>query len=289
MTENTKIQWADHTFNPWVGCTEISKGCDNCYTRTLMQNRLKFVEWGQGNPRRKTSEAAWKKPLQWNKRAEKTGVREKVFCASLADVFDAEVPDEWRDELFDLIRATPYLDWLLLTKRIPQPSRYIRRKAEQENPNLPYMEQEEEAAWAKYWPQNAWLGVSIEDRQALQRIYHAHPQHWEEAYKPIKTTFLTSWRVPIRFASVEPLIEELTQEDCITIAHLFDWVIVGGESGKTPRPMNLDWARRLQNFCKIHNTAFFFKQVSAKKPTDEMIPHDLLVREFPKPIHRSKA
>jgi protein gp37 len=146
MSENSKIEWCDHTFNPWEGCAPVGPGCDNCYAEARNQ---RFgggiaINWGPGAPRRRTSAGNWRMPLKWNAKAQaahaawETGVksvaggdedellaqgfiklaRPRVFCASLADVFDNEVPDKWRADLFALIHATPYLDWLLLTKRI---------------------------------------------------------------------------------------------------------------------------------------------------------------------------
>ena len=109
---STKIEWCSATFNPWIGCTKVSPACDHCYAE---QWSLRFgrVEWGA--ERKRTSETNWRQPIIWNKRAEATGERIKVFCASLADVFDNHVPEEWRRDLFELIRKTSGLDWLLLT------------------------------------------------------------------------------------------------------------------------------------------------------------------------------
>src|SRR5262245_32512132 len=114
MGETTGIAWCEHTFNPWIGCTPISAACDLCCAEVLA-NRWGLAEWGAGKPRVRTGAANWHKPIVWNKKAAADGVRRRVFCASLADVFDAEVDDQWRIEVMDLIRATPALDWLLLT------------------------------------------------------------------------------------------------------------------------------------------------------------------------------
>jgi len=119
--ENSKIEWTDHTFNPWIGCQHVSPGCDHCYAETLMDQRYGKVQWGPHGQRRRTSEDYWKKPIRWNGHArtfkEQHGHRPRIFCASLADVFDNKVPAEWRSDLFDLIRQCRGLDWLLLTKR----------------------------------------------------------------------------------------------------------------------------------------------------------------------------
>lgn len=114
MGEATKIEWADKTFNPWLGCTKVSPACDNCYAAEMMDKRYGRVRWGAGEARVRTAPSNWAKPRKWNR--ETPGAF--VFCASLADVFDNEVPPEWRADLFALIRETPNLVWLLLTKRI---------------------------------------------------------------------------------------------------------------------------------------------------------------------------
>nr|WP_275921833.1 DUF5131 family protein [Burkholderia sola] len=123
MSENTKIEWCDHTFNPWEGCQKVGPGCDHCYaeTRNARFGGGTAVNWGPGAPRRRTSAANWRKPLQWNRDGTFYAIhgrRQRVFCASLADVFDNEVDLLWRRDLFRLIADTENLDWLLLTKRI---------------------------------------------------------------------------------------------------------------------------------------------------------------------------
>ena len=243
MGEVAKIEWCDHTFNGWIGCTEISPACDNCYARTLMQDRFARVEWGAGKPRALTSEATWKKPLAWNKSAEKDGVRRRVFANSLSDVFDSEVDDTWRFGLFSLIRETPALDWLLLTKRASVACTVATKKLSD-------------------WPQNAWLGVTVEEPKYLTRL--------EKIRKHIDA--------PVFFASVEPLVSPFSAEEAKRLATLADWVIVGGESGKGYRDMPLDWARVIRDACAAAGTPFFFKQTAGKKE----IPADLLIRELPK-------
>jgi protein gp37 len=119
MAQNSKIEWTDHTFNPWVGCTNVSPGCDHCYAEAWSK-RSGLVKWGK-NPRRRTSEAYWRAPMKWQAASRsfsiQNGRRQRVFCASLADVFENKADAEWRSDLFQLIAATPALDWLLLTKR----------------------------------------------------------------------------------------------------------------------------------------------------------------------------
>ncbi|HEY8361099.1 MAG TPA: DUF5131 family protein, partial [Ramlibacter sp.] len=128
MAENTSIEWCDHTFNPWIGCTRVSPGCDNCYAAVSTPARTMGLQWGAGQPRHRT--LTWSLPKRWNARHEAFfaihGRRQRVFCASLADVFDNQVPPEWRADLFEVIRTTPNLDWLLLTKRPQNIVRMVR-------------------------------------------------------------------------------------------------------------------------------------------------------------------
>lgn len=119
MAENSKIEWTDHTFNPWWGCTKVGPGCDHCYAEAL-DNRTGGTHWGASAPRRRTKD--WSGPRRWNKHAGNYealhGRRQRVFCASMADVFDNEVPDQWRADLWQLIRECPRLEWQIVTKRI---------------------------------------------------------------------------------------------------------------------------------------------------------------------------
>lgn len=170
MAENSKIEWTTHTFNPWIGCQKVSPGCDHCYAETLAK-RYGWVEWGPHGERKRTSNANWRKPRQWAKAARKTGERPRVFCSSLADVFDNRVPTEWRRDLFDLISATPELDWLLLTKRPENAARMLPKGR---------------------WP-NIWLGTTCEDQE---RYDHRWP-------------ILRDIPAAIHFISYEPAIGPL--------------------------------------------------------------------------------
>ena len=158
MGENTKIEWCStridetrsvqgHTFNGWIGCTKVSDGCTHCYAEALMDKRLGSVNWGKGKARKKTSAAYWRKPLLWNEKAKKLGVRVKVFCSSLADVFDDEVDQSWRDELWELMERTPDLDWLVLTKRPGNVAGMV------------------PTTWMKGFPSNIWMGTSVENQK----------------------------------------------------------------------------------------------------------------------------
>ena len=156
MAENSKIEWTDHTFNGWIGCTKVGPGCDHCYAEQLATTRL-GVAWGAGAPRRRTAPSTWAQPRRWNNRAVKLGIRQRVFCSSLADVFDNEVPREWREDLFELIRTTPALDWLLVTKRIGNAIPMVRRDGAIAGNGT------------RYLPDNVWLGATIVNQAEADR------------------------------------------------------------------------------------------------------------------------
>lgn len=234
--ENSKIEWTTHTFNPWIGCTKVSPGCLNCYAETLMAVRYGKVEWGKGKPRARTAPDNWRKPRQWNKAAAGLPERPRVFCASLADWLDEEVPIEWLGDLLTLIYDTPNLDWLLLTKR---PENFYRLEEAKIWSNY----QSSVAAWIDGTPpRNVWVGTSIEDQtRAFERI----PK-------------LLDIPARVRFLSCEPLLGPLDlwldTEDGI------HWVIVGGESGRGARIMREEWALSLRDQCTEAGVAFHFKQ-----------------------------
>ena len=226
MAENSKIEWTHHTFNPWIGCAKVSAACDHCYAEHMMDTRLGRVRWGHGEPRTRTTADYWRQPVRWNARCGAAGTRERVFCASLADVFDSEVVDSWRDDLFELIAATPHLDWLLLTKRPVVARRYLRRCARSR----------------KGLPRNIWLGTSVEDQAAAK------------ARVPI----LLDTPAPVRFLSCEPLLGVIDLRAAGALG--VDWVIAGGESGPRARPTHPAWFRSLRDQCVAAGIAFHFKQ-----------------------------
>lgn len=270
MGENTKIESCDHTFNPWIGCSKVAAGCEHCYAEALAK-RTGLAEWGAQGTRVKTSESYWRKPLKWNRDAERDGVRRRVFCSSMADVFEdwrgemidhmgrivyrtpsgvlrgagkeAEMPHygftsatigDLRIELFALIDDTPNLDWLLLTKR---PENILRM-----------------------WPagrtnrSNVWLGTSIAS------------QH--DAERNIPPLLKCRDLARVLFVSAEPLLGPVHlnanrlgvrpwhDETWLAI----DWLIVGGESGPHARLMHPEWARSLRDQCQAAGVPFFFKQ-----------------------------
>ena len=247
MAENTKIEWTDHTFNSWEGCQKVGPGCDNCYAET---RNARFaggtaINWGPGAPRRRTSAANWALPKRWNAQAAafmaQHGRRQRVFCASLADVFDNAVDPQWRADLFALIASTPNLDWLLLTKRIGN-AKTMMADALHVNPaaNRDGM----------IWPlPNVWLGATITDQP--------------EADRDIPKLLTTP--AAVHFLSMEPLLREVHIRTHWLVHHhpgdaAIDWVIVGGESGPGARPMHPDWARSLRDQCAVADVPFLFKQ-----------------------------
>jgi protein gp37 len=276
MAENSSIEWCDHTFNPWIGCTKISEGCKFCYAEALMDNRYKKVQWGPQGRRVLTSEANWKQPYKWQKQAKELNTRHKVFCASLADVFEDKDDqfDEmnlWRHNLGKVIFETPDLDWLLLTKR-PQNATDM----------LTMMFHD-----VGLIPDNASVGTSVENQKtANERI----PE-------------LLKIPAKVRFLSCEPLLGEIElsydalnlvcptcdgdgylkenhldhpkqtgdDEDCDwcldcnsqpRLVHGIDWVIVRGESGRGARPFDIAWLESLLEQCD-GICPVFFKQLGS--------------------------
>ena len=221
--KNSGISWTHHTFNPWIGCTKIREGCDHCYAERDWDHRRHLVKWGAGQPRHRTSPANWSQPIRWDDECRRQGKRERVFCASLADVFDPEVPQAWIDELFAVIKRTPNLDWMLLTKRVGLMGLFFKLF--------------EDPAWP--WPHVS-LGVTIE----LQNH-----------------TFLGGALMEIpaarRFVSIEPMLGPV---HCGLWINGVDEVIVGGESGPHARPMHPDWVRSVRDECMSHGVSFCFKQ-----------------------------
>lgn len=309
MADTSKIAWTDSTFNPWIGCAKVSAACKHCYAESdtfARRSRANGLElWGVDAARHVTSDGYWRAPLRWNIDAEKAGVRRRVFCASLSDVFedrkDLDVP---RARLFTLVRQTPWLDWLLLTKR-PENARRLWSMAALASHGW------DQANEPPVWAPNVWLGTTVEDQaSAEERIPH-----------------LLSVPAKLRFLSMEPLLAPVDLWAFLkgsirdkSLAALgsppmpgVDWVIVGGESGSHARPFELAWARDLVRQCRAAGVAPFVKQIGAcasdpengiagaklvvnpdaadlvsKRLVDPKggdmseWPHDLQIREFPR-------
>lgn len=257
MSDATKIEWTDHTHNPWWGCSRVSPACRFCYA-DRDAHHWGFDVWRRRGPRRMLSDANWQRPVKWNRDAERTGAPAKVFCASMADVFE-DHPDviDARKRLWDLIDATPWLIWQLLTKR-PE--------------NVAGM-----VPWGDDWPESVWLGTSVEtQRFADQRI-------------PV----LIGVPAKTRFLSCEPLLGRvdlsryLWLTGATTAGPFYDclgrrrgrgggiggmaltqvrsrdiaWVIIGGESGPKSRLTELAWIEDLLNQCHDAEVAPFVKQL----------------------------
>ena len=324
MSANTNIEWCDHTFNPWEGCQKVGPGCDHCYAeaRNARFGGGTAVNWGPGAPRRRTSAANWKMPLRWNTQADAfmalNGRRQRVFCASLADVFDNAVPETWRIDLFALIEQTPNIDWLLLTKRIGNAAEF-----------LPW------SACSEPWP-NVWIGATVVNQVEADR----------------DISKLANVSAHKRFLSMEPLLGSVDirkwldpwtcadcgfhggEHDCGPDGcekcgesgafgatdlckscgaddqsakpscprceghrsyerdygfkfdaenKLIDWVIVGGESGPGARPMHPSWVVGLRDQCQATGVPFLFKQWGEWQPISQMSDDDL------RPLYRSRV
>lgn len=231
MGQDSKIEWTHHTFNPWWGCTKVSPACDHCYAeRDAKRFSPDMNLWGVGARRRTFGDGHWNDPVKWNARAAREGRRERVFCASMADVFDNEGPEYARVRLWKLIEATPSLDWLMLTKRAGNVSSMV-----------PVM------WWEHGFPSNVWLGISVVN------------QH--EADRDVRRLLLVPARV--RFLSCEPLLGPINLQRAHRAPERLprvSWVIVGGESGPNARPMHPDWVRSIRDECEGVGVPFLFKQ-----------------------------
>lgn len=226
--KNSSIEWTHHTFNPWWGCTKVSAGCDNCYAAN-MAHRWGQDVWGHDAARRFLSDKSWDQPLIWHNEAVEDGVRRRVFCASMADVFERR-PDliRPRQRLLNLIAATPNLDWLLVTKR----PHLIKKLAP-----LDYR-----------YPANVWLGTTVENQDSADKL----------------VKYLLEFKKPrVRFLSCEPLLGPVDIRRYLQPGPngvRIDWVIAGGESEHGARPMNPEWVESLRDQCQEAGVPFLFKQ-----------------------------
>jgi protein gp37 len=272
MAETTGITWCDSTFNPWRGCTKVSPGCDHCYAeRDSHRNPKVLGEWGPGANRVEAAESYWSGPVKWCKEARRLGVRRRVFCASLADVFDAEAPVASRRRLWETITSTSGqlwgfekggLDWLLLTKRPERIGSVVR----------------EDGLSVSFFHHNrCWVGVSIESQEYIRRFWKV--AHWS----------------PVPWISAEPLLGPLEMPNVLDQGEeggRCKWVVVGGESGRQARRMAPEWAEGIIRQCAGAGVACFFKQAGevlarewgcASRQGSEMgeVPETFQVRQFP--------
>jgi len=230
MAKNSKIEWTNHTFNPWWGCVKVSPACKHCYAEAWSR-RVGSAVWGINAERRFFGDKHWREPLKWEAEAKASGERRRVFCASMADVFeDRRDLDDSRQRLWGLISSTPTLDWLLLTKRPEAVSALV--------------------PWKDQWPRNVWIGTTVED------------QEWAEKRMP----HLAALPAAVRFISAEPLLGPLNLERWLGSS--LDWVITGGESGPKARPSSPKWFVDLLNQCMTADVEFHFKQWGDWAPGD---------------------
>lgn len=230
MGANTKISWADDTFNGWLGCIEFSDGCDNCYARELVTGRMgKPGLWGPAktSERQVTTDANWRKPLIWNKQALAAGMPRRVFGFSLADWAENHpTANATRPRLWQLVRDTPGLTWLLLTKRAKTLASCLPDD------------------WGNGYA-NVWLGTSIESMKVAWRADE-----------------LRKIPAAVRWISYEPNLGPLDDMSLDGI----DWMVDGAESGPNRRPHDLDWSRRMRDRCAALGVAYWYKQGSAHMP-----------------------
>ena len=257
MTTNSAIEWTHHTFNPWWGCTKVSPACDHCYAEAI-DKRTGGKHWGPKAYRRYVKQP-WSEVWKWQAEAEQAGERRRVFCASMADIFEKSMScvdsngnqldtstGRLRQRVFQIIEQTPNLDWLLLTKRIE---------------NAPSMVP---PSWTNAWPSNAWALATVGNQEEADRVV---PK-------------LLQIPAVVRGLSCEPLLGPVDLEragglqEAAETCHYgelhrrgececspgVDWVIAGGESGPGARPMRPDWVRSLRDQCVAAGVPFFFKQ-----------------------------
>lgn len=224
MAEQSAISWTDATFNPWIGCTRVSPACDRCYAARDNERRGWVSGWGPGVPRRRTSVQNWNLPLRWDRKAAATGRPLRVFCASLADIFDNEVNAAWRHDLWALVERTSNLRWILLTKRIGNVSKMV------------------PGHWFEGgWPAHVGLMATIANQEEWDRDY-GKLAYWS----PI---------APWIGVSAEPLLGHINIGDARP-----DWIITGGESGAGFRPLDMNAVRSLRDQCARNGVTFHHKQ-----------------------------
>jgi protein gp37 len=257
VAENSHISWTNHTFNPWIGCTKVSPACDGCYAAHLMGGgRYSRVVWGEPGKgegtRSRTAPSNWAKVRKWNKQASDAPGKTYVFCASLADVFDNAVPTEWRRDLFELIRETPNLTWLLLTKR---PGNIVKL----------YDEAMARAEWCGGpFPRNAAIGCTVVTQEEADRDV------------PKLLAAKAALNPAFAFLSMEPLLGPVDLWPMLG-PHMHkgedrepvDWVIVGGETDQGAHKARVSdpaWFRSLRDQCRAAGVPFHFKQWGEWQP-----------------------
>jgi protein gp37 len=212
MGQKSAIEWTESTWNPVTGCSKISAGCQNCYAER-MAKRLQAM--GQANYKNgfqvTLHEPLLELPLHWRK-------PQMIFVNSMSDLFHEEVPEDFIRTIFGVMQKASWHRFQILTKRVERAAAITEK--------LP-------------WPDNVWMGVTVENADYLGRIEYLR-------------------RIPasVRFLSLEPLIGPIPAINLKGI----DWVIVGGESGPGARPMKPEWVSKIKENCQKASVPFFFKQ-----------------------------
>lgn len=261
MGEKTGISWTDSTMNFWIGCTKVGPGCDNCYAVNVAARS--GVTWGHGAPRRLTSIHNRNEPRRWQKKAaaflEANGHPRRVFCSSLADVFDNEVPDIWRGDAFAVMEATPDLRWQICTKRVSNiekmvPPGWLFAPAFADYSRgvpMPSM-----AIAESYWPKNVGILITVVTPEEVRRDV------------PRLIELKRRFGIPWIGLSIEPMVADVAQalHDVLDGYPLgtVDWAIFGGESGPHARDFYVAWMLAGGAVCRKYGVAVFNKQMGSK-------------------------
>lgn len=281
MAETSGIAWCTSTFNPWIGCTNVSPGCDNCYAEELDRRRfsktmgggtkeMPILHFGPTAPRYRTSRSNWQQPLAWDKRAARQGGVWRVFCASLADVYDNQVPDEWRADLWALIAATPHLTWLLCTKRVG---------------NIPRMVP---SSWmADGFPSNVRQLISVVNQEEAERdvprllaLPCKNGVSYEPALGPVNWTQLHRSGENGDWTYIDNALDGFrATKGGGSFGRKLEWIIVGGESGPKARSFNVEWARSTIRQCRGAGVAPFVKQLGTYPVLEDDEQRGLVMRD----------
>ena len=234
MGDRTRIEWTDATWNPTTGCSRVSAGCDHCYAAVLANGRLSDVYLSRkpakdnaANRRDPFAVRLWPERLDYPIRWKDS---RRIFVNSMSDLFHADIPEAFQRRVFEVMLRADHHIYQVLTKRPSRAERFVRRNAD--------------LFVAGIVPSHIWIGTSVESQDVLHRVDQ-----------------LREVPAEVRFLSCEPLLGPLELDlDAI------DWVIAGGESGISYRPMNPEWAREIRDQCLAAGVAFFFKQVGGRTP-----------------------
>lgn len=252
----TGIKWTDSTWNSWWGCSKAGPACDHCYAEGV-DKRTGANHWGPGVPRRRLSAHARHEPYRWQRRADafeaEHGRRQRVFTLSMGDLFDNEVPEDWRFDHLQTMAQCNRLDWQICTKRIGNVRKMV------------------PPSWLHCWPRHVGVLVTTVTQKEADRDI------------PKLLDLKGNSFVPWVGVSYEPAQEAIEFREYLEGEDKLDWIIFGGKSGPkwNDRPFSVEWGAAVAMRCAWTGTAFFFKQVAAARPTDAMIPPELLIRQFP--------